>query len=128
MMNRNARESLVGGRNFPAGSHQQHRRGGSLNLAVLSSSMKQDPDESSLDLFSKSRRTLSVASSDDSSDGTFQSSRHSFLVLVYICGHNCPLLVLVLLMIRYVGQFGHFGRIPADLSASTHLVQAERIY
>lgn len=90
MMNRNVRESLVGGRNFPAGSQQQHRRGGSLNLAVLSSSMKQDPDESSLDLFSKNRRTLSVASSDDSSDGTFQSSHHSFLVLVYICGQNCP--------------------------------------
>ncbi|XP_004302521.1 PREDICTED: sialidase [Fragaria vesca subsp. vesca] len=74
MMNRNARESLIGGRNF-----QNHRRGGSLNLPVLSSSMKQEhhDESSSLDLFSKSRRTLSVASSDESSDVSVKLGRLS---------------------------------------------------
>lgn len=71
-MNRNARESLVGGRNIPFGS--QHRRGLSLNLA-------KESDEGSLDLFSKNRRTLSVTSSDESSDGTFLSLFH---------GQKCP--------------------------------------
>ncbi|XP_062006703.1 uncharacterized protein LOC133723854 [Rosa rugosa] len=77
MMNRNVRESLVGGRNFPAS--QNHRRGGSLNLPALSSSMKQEhhDESSSLDLFSKSRRTLSVASSDDSSDVSVKLGRLS---------------------------------------------------
>ncbi|KAM1237249.1 hypothetical protein ACFX13_038984 [Malus domestica] len=46
---------LARGRNFPMGS--QHRRGQSLNLAP------KDSDEGGLDLFSKNRHTLSVASS-----------------------------------------------------------------
>ncbi|KAL5738936.1 hypothetical protein ACOSP7_027884 [Xanthoceras sorbifolium] len=67
--NNNMRESLVGGRNFPAGlglQQQQHRRGRSLT----GFSKDAAPDENHLDLFSKTRRSLSVASSDDnSSDG-----------------------------------------------------------
>ncbi|XP_039050107.1 cell wall protein RBR3-like isoform X2 [Hibiscus syriacus] len=71
MMNRNLRESLVsgGGRtsvnnhnNVSAASHH-HRRGRSLNAGLF----PRDSDEN-LDLFSKSRRSLSVASSDESSD------------------------------------------------------------
>ncbi|CAL9003057.1 unnamed protein product [Prunus brigantina] len=68
MMNRNARESLVGGRNIPFGS--QHRRGLSLNLG-------KESDEGSLDLFSKNRRTLSVTSSDESSDVSVKLGRLS---------------------------------------------------
>ncbi|BFG36632.1 hypothetical protein CerSpe_229070 [Prunus speciosa] len=68
MMNRNARESLVGGRNIPFGS--QHRRGLSLNLT-------KDSDEGNLDLFSKNRRTLSVTSSDESSDVSVKLGRLS---------------------------------------------------
>ncbi|GFP87398.1 hypothetical protein PHJA_000883500 [Phtheirospermum japonicum] len=56
MLNRTLRESVTGaGRNAPL----NHRRGLSLNGAPISSD---DP----LDLFSKSRRSLSVASSDES--------------------------------------------------------------
>lgn len=64
--NNHLRESLVGGRNIPVGMHlhHQHRRGHSLT-----GSTKDTSDENHLDLFSKSRRSLSVASSDDSSDG-----------------------------------------------------------
>ncbi|KAB2621790.1 DNA-directed RNA polymerase II subunit RPB1-like [Pyrus ussuriensis x Pyrus communis] len=69
MMNRNVRESLAGGRNFPMGS--QHRRGQSLNLAP------KDSDDGGLDLFSKSRRTLSVTSSDESSDVSVKLGRLS---------------------------------------------------
>ncbi|KAK4834191.1 hypothetical protein QYF36_018607 [Acer negundo] len=59
------REYLVpGGRNFPAGLGLQHRRGQSLNGF---SKEAPAPDENHLDLFSKTRRSLSVASSDDNS-------------------------------------------------------------
>ncbi|XP_059641713.1 uncharacterized protein LOC132283721 [Cornus florida] len=51
-MNRSLKESLIGGRS-------QHRRGLSLN------GISKDTDEN-LDLFSRNRRTLSVASSDES--------------------------------------------------------------
>lgn len=58
-MNRNSRnhlrESLVGGRNIGAGSQHNHRRGQA---------------DDNLDLFSKNRRSLYVASADESSDGT----------------------------------------------------------
>ncbi|XP_039000232.1 cell wall protein RBR3-like isoform X2 [Hibiscus syriacus] len=72
MMNRNRRESLVsgGGRtsvnihnNVSAAASHNHRRGRSLNAGLF----PRDSDEN-LDLFSKSRRSLSVASSDESSD------------------------------------------------------------
>ncbi|GFY83875.1 hypothetical protein Acr_03g0006490 [Actinidia rufa] len=56
-MNRSSKESLVGGRNIPA--RPQHRRGMSLT------GMSKDTDEN-LDLFSRNRRSLSVASSDES--------------------------------------------------------------
>ncbi|KAB2630398.1 serine/arginine repetitive matrix protein 1 [Pyrus ussuriensis x Pyrus communis] len=69
MMNRNVRESLAGGRNFPMGS--QHRRGQSLHLAA------KDSDDGGLDLFSKNRRTLSVTSSDESSDVSVKLGRLS---------------------------------------------------
>ncbi|XP_007033485.2 PREDICTED: mucin-12 isoform X2 [Theobroma cacao] len=66
MMNRNLRESLVGGGrnniNVSAASHH-HRRGQSLTGGLF----PRDSDEN-LDLFSKNRRSLSVASSDESSD------------------------------------------------------------
>ncbi|GAY32313.1 hypothetical protein CUMW_001750 [Citrus unshiu] len=68
------RESLVGGRNIPVGMHlhHQHRRGQSLT-----GSTKDTSDENHLDLFSKSRRSLSVASSDDSSDVSVKLGRLS---------------------------------------------------
>uniref|UniRef100_A0A5B7AFL4 Putative GPI-anchored protein PB15E9.01c n=2 Tax=Davidia involucrata TaxID=16924 RepID=A0A5B7AFL4_DAVIN len=56
-MNRSLKDSLIGGRNTPVGS--QHRRGLSLN------GISRDTDEN-LDLFSRNRRSLSVASSDES--------------------------------------------------------------
>ncbi|XP_057476203.1 uncharacterized protein LOC130764116 [Actinidia eriantha] len=56
-MNRSLKESLIGGRNIPA--RTQHRRGLSLT------GMSRDTDEN-LDLFSRNRPTLSVASSDES--------------------------------------------------------------
>lgn len=59
-MNRSFRDSLITGKNFPISS--QHRRGLSLNGA------SREPDDH-LDLFSKSRRSVSVASSDET-DGT----------------------------------------------------------
>ncbi|CAN6696629.1 unnamed protein product [Malus baccata var. baccata] len=68
-MNRNVMEYLAGGRNFPTGS--QHRQGQSLNLAL------NDSDEGDLDLFSKNRRTLSVTSSDESSDVSVKLGRLS---------------------------------------------------
>ncbi|KAG5585780.1 hypothetical protein H5410_046214 [Solanum commersonii] len=55
-MNRSFRDSLITGKNFPISS--QHRRGLSLNGA------SREPDDN-LDLFSKSRRSVSVASSDE---------------------------------------------------------------
>ncbi|WCJ27865.1 hypothetical protein M5689_009588 [Euphorbia peplus] len=65
-MNRStARESLIGARNFPVASshsHNNHRRGHSLN------GFSKDTTDENLDLFSRNRRSLSVASSDDSSD------------------------------------------------------------
>ncbi|GMI89908.1 BASIC PROLINE-RICH PROTEIN6 [Hibiscus trionum] len=86
MINRNLRESLVsgGGRssvNFnnsnnnisaaSAASHH-HRRGRSLNAGLF----PRDSDEN-LDLFSKSRRSLSVASSDESTDVSIKLGRVS---------------------------------------------------
>ncbi|KDP21847.1 hypothetical protein JCGZ_00634 [Jatropha curcas] len=72
MSGRNSlRESLVGGRKFPAASlSQHHRRGQSLN------GLSKDSDEN-LDLFSKNRRSLSVASSDESSDVSVKLGRLS---------------------------------------------------
>ncbi|KAF7825399.1 signaling mucin HKR1 [Senna tora] len=72
MTSRNARDSLFGPRNLPAGSlqQQQHRRGHSFN------GISKDPDDN-LDLFSKNRRTLSVASSDESSDVSAKLGRLS---------------------------------------------------
>lgn len=49
---------MISGKNFPISS--QHRRGLSLNGAS-----REKPDDN-LDLFSKSRRSISVASSDES--------------------------------------------------------------
>ncbi|KAG5550790.1 hypothetical protein RHGRI_015675 [Rhododendron griersonianum] len=57
-MNRSLKESLAGGRNIPAG--MEHRRGLSFN-----GGMPKETDEN-LDLFSRNRRSLSVASSDES--------------------------------------------------------------
>ncbi|KAL7136017.1 hypothetical protein ABFS83_10G001800 [Erythranthe nasuta] len=58
-MNRTLRESVTaGGRNFPL----NHRRGLSINGVPNS----KDSTDENLDLFSKSRRSLSVASSDES--------------------------------------------------------------
>ncbi|XP_015897886.3 uncharacterized protein LOC107431481 [Ziziphus jujuba] len=81
-MNRNnVRESLVAGRNTPAGSH--HRRGRSLTLTAgisNNSSVNRDAtaaEENSLDLFSKNRRSLSVTSSDESSDVSVKLGRLS---------------------------------------------------
>lgn len=71
-MNRNVRESLVGGRNIPAVS--QHRRGRSLNGVI------RDTTDENLDLFSRNRRSLSVTSSDESSDGTGLLSRAPLLI------------------------------------------------
>ncbi|KAK0585264.1 hypothetical protein LWI29_025853 [Acer saccharum] len=59
------REYLVpGGRNYPPGLGLQHRRGQSLTGFSKDAPA---PDENHLDLFSKTRRSLSVASSDDNS-------------------------------------------------------------
>ncbi|KAJ4832544.1 hypothetical protein Tsubulata_000105 [Turnera subulata] len=69
------RESLVGGRNVPAAGSQQHRRGHSLNGGGFSRA--DGGDENNLDLFSKTRRTLSVASSDESSDVSVKLGRLS---------------------------------------------------
>lgn len=92
-MNRNnVRESLVAGRNTPAGSH--HRRGRSLTLTAgisNNSSVNRDAtaaEENSLDLFSKNRRSLSVTSSDESSDGTFFDPELPFSVVL-----NCMCMV-----------------------------------
>ncbi|XP_017974977.1 PREDICTED: probable serine/threonine-protein kinase nek3 isoform X1 [Theobroma cacao] len=75
MMNRNLRESLVGGGrnniNVSAASHH-HRRGQSLTGGLF----PRDSDEN-LDLFSKNRRSLSVASSDESSDVAVKLGRLS---------------------------------------------------
>jgi hypothetical protein len=68
-VNGSLRESLVGGRNIPVGS-QYHRRGHSLTGGGVFSKDNHNKDEN-LDLFSKNRRSLSVASSDESSDGMF---------------------------------------------------------
>lgn len=55
-------------RNLTAGMQlQSHQRGQRFFTVGLSS--KDVSDENQLDLFSKTRRTLSIASSDDSSDG-----------------------------------------------------------
>uniref|UniRef100_A0A2N9FU02 Uncharacterized protein n=1 Tax=Fagus sylvatica TaxID=28930 RepID=A0A2N9FU02_FAGSY len=67
---RNVRESLIGGRNIPAGS--QHRRGHSLT-----SISKDNAADEHLDLFSKNRRTLSVTSSEESSDVSVKLGRLS---------------------------------------------------
>ncbi|XVF37382.1 hypothetical protein REPUB_Repub20aG0003200 [Reevesia pubescens] len=75
MMHRNLRESLVGGgrnnnNNISKASHH-HRRGQSLNGELL---LPRASDEN-LDLFSKNRRSLSVASSDESSDVSVKVGR-----------------------------------------------------
>ncbi|KAJ7961052.1 mucin-17 isoform X1 [Quillaja saponaria] len=70
MSSRNVRESLFGPRNIAVGSQQHHRRGQSL-VGVYKES------DENLDLFSKSRRTLSVASSDESSDVSVKLGRLS---------------------------------------------------
>nr|XP_009772872.1 PREDICTED: mucin-17 isoform X1 [Nicotiana sylvestris] len=57
-MNRSFRDSMISGKNFPISS--QHRRGLSLNGA------SREQHDDNLDLFSKSRRSISVASSDES--------------------------------------------------------------
>lgn len=76
MSYRSVRESLIGGRNIPAVS--QHRRGRSLT-SISNSNSKVDSSaavaDENLDLFSKNRRTLSVTSSDESSDGTSRSQK-----------------------------------------------------
>lgn len=62
-------EMMNRSRNIPAGmqfhSYHHHGRGQSLTGGLS----KDVSDENQLDLFSKSRRTISIASSDDSSDG-----------------------------------------------------------
>ena len=73
MTSRNARESLFGPRNVPVAlGSLNHRRGLSLNGI----SNSRDSDDN-LDLFSKNRRTLSVASSDESSDVSVKLGRLS---------------------------------------------------
>lgn len=87
-MNRSSRDSLVGARTFnPILS--QHRRGHSLTLTGgphkdSSPSSAAVADENHLDLFSKSRRSLSVTSSDESSDGTFRPSLLSRIALLLL--------------------------------------------
>ncbi|KAI6673341.1 hypothetical protein NL676_001247 [Syzygium grande] len=72
-MSRSGREYLFGGRTGPAGPpgsrqhHHHHRRGHSVT--GVSAAPSRDADES-LDLFSKNRRSVSVASSDESSDAS----------------------------------------------------------
>ncbi|CAK7343502.1 unnamed protein product [Dovyalis caffra] len=73
--NGSLRESLVGGRNIPVGS-QYHRRGHSLTGGGGFSKDINRTDEN-LDLFSKNRRSLSVASSDESSDVSVKLGRLS---------------------------------------------------
>ncbi|XP_021895534.1 sialidase [Carica papaya] len=68
-MNRNMRESLVGGRNISS-SLSHHRRAQTLT------GYSKDSDEN-LDLFSRTRRSLSVASSDESSDVSVKLGRLS---------------------------------------------------
>ncbi|PKI39906.1 hypothetical protein CRG98_039695 [Punica granatum] len=60
-MSRSGRDYLLGGRNFPPGS-LNHRRGHSLTAP-------RDADEN-LDLFSRNRRSVSVAPSEESSDAS----------------------------------------------------------
>ncbi|VFQ89270.1 unnamed protein product [Cuscuta campestris] len=80
-MNRSFRNSVVGGgMNFPLASH--HRRGLSLNGASNC-----EASDDSLDLFSKSRRSLSAASSDDS-DGTVPVKLGRLSVGSVIVGKN----------------------------------------
>ena len=93
MSYRSVRESLIGGRNIPAVS--QHRRGRSLT-SISNSNSKVDSSaavaDENLDLFSKNRRTLSVTSSDESSDGTSHSHKttsfQSFLRVVELWNEN----------------------------------------
>ncbi|KAG7027524.1 hypothetical protein SDJN02_11538 [Cucurbita argyrosperma subsp. argyrosperma] len=68
-MNRNWRESIAGGRNGSVLS--QHRHGHSFT------GISRDSDEN-LDLFSKNRRSLSVAASEDSFDASVKLGRLSF--------------------------------------------------
>ncbi|VFQ91032.1 unnamed protein product [Cuscuta campestris] len=80
-MNRSFRNSVTGGgMNFPLASH--HRRGLSLNGASNC-----EASDDSLDLFSKSRRSLSAASSDDS-DGTVPVKLGRLSVGSVIVGKN----------------------------------------
>ncbi|XP_010036018.2 serine/arginine repetitive matrix protein 1 isoform X1 [Eucalyptus grandis] len=66
-MSRSGREYLFGGRSGPAGPQSHHRRGHSL-VGVTSSRNAAAAADENLDLFSKNRRSISVASSDESSD------------------------------------------------------------
>ena len=63
----NGRESLAGGRNIPVGS-QYHRRGHNVTGGGGVSKNNNGWDEN-LDLLSDNRCSLSVSSSDESSDG-----------------------------------------------------------
>ncbi|CAN1277272.1 hypothetical protein LINPERPRIM_LOCUS16278 [Linum perenne] len=79
MSRSNFRESLVsgggggggGGRALLAASHHLHRRGHSLN------SLNKDSSDENLDLFSKNRRSLSLAPSDEASDASVKLGRLS---------------------------------------------------
>lgn len=66
-MNRSFRDSVIGSRNNVSLA-SQHRRGLSLNGGPVTLP-KDSSDDNNLDLFSKSRRSLSVPFSDES-DGT----------------------------------------------------------
>ncbi|XP_015961357.1 flocculation protein FLO11 [Arachis duranensis] len=66
----NVRESLLGSLNH-------HRRGQSLNGYGMASNNNNNNNEDNLDLFSRNRRTLSVTSSDDSSDVSVKLGRLS---------------------------------------------------
>ncbi|KAK3405030.1 hypothetical protein EUGRSUZ_K01295 [Eucalyptus grandis] len=68
-MSRSGREYLFGGRSGPAGPQSHHRRGHSL-VGVTSSRNAAAAADENLDLFSKNRRSISVASSDESSDAS----------------------------------------------------------
>ncbi|CDP06374.1 unnamed protein product [Coffea canephora] len=70
-MNRSLKDSLICGRRSLSSHH--HRRGLSLSLNANDS----PDDHNHLDLFSKSRRSISLASSDDSSDVSVRLGRLS---------------------------------------------------
>lgn len=79
-MNRSFRDSVIGSRNNVSLA-SQHRRGLSLNGGPVTLS-KDSSDDSNLDLFSKSRRSLSVPFSDES-DGT-PFSTNTIILLFFL--------------------------------------------